>query len=118
MRHRWAFASVAIALAMGAGSAKADPNVLTGDPATACEVILCLAASAGTPSACVPPLKKYFSLNKPWKRLNFLKLCPKQSGANIDLAALVAAHPKDLEPDPPPPGPGPGPGPGPIVQQK
>lgn len=122
MRHRWAATSVAVALAMGAGSAKADPNLLSGDQATACEVILCLAATAGTPSACASPLRKYFSLNKPWKRLNFLKLCPKQSGPDIDLAAIVAAHPRGLVPDPPAPpasgpAPGPGPGPGPIVQQ-
>jgi hypothetical protein len=112
-----AAASLAAALAMSAGSANAQ-NVLTGDEATACEVILCLAASGAKPGACTAPLAKFFSIKKPWKRVNFLKLCPKQGGTNIDLAALVAGHPAGLEPDPPISGGGGGGGGGPKVAEK
>jgi len=112
----WAAASVAIALSISAGNAQAQ-EVLSGDEATACEVILCLAASGAKPAACTAPLAKYFSLKKPWKRLNFLKLCPKKSGADIDLNALVAGHPAGLEPDPPGT-PGGGAGTGPKVLEK
>ena len=59
----------------------------TGDAATACEVILCLAGSAGAGgrvAECVPPIRKYLTSFAPprlfSKRLNFLKLCPKVSG--------------------------------------
>lgn len=64
-------------------SALADvPPPLTGDKATACEIILCLAGSAGAGgrvSECVPPIRKYISI-RPDRRLNFLKLCPKVTG--------------------------------------
>jgi len=114
---RWTAASVAIALAMSAGSANAQ-EILGGDEGTACQVILCLAASGGKPGACTAPLAKYFSIKKPWKRLNFLKLCPKKSGADIDLDALVAGHPAGLEPDPPIGGGGGAGGGGPKVAEK
>lgn len=69
----------------------------TGDAATACEVILCLAGSAGAGgrvSECVPPIRKYLTI-KPWRRLNFLKLCPKTSGqgdARMDRLVEIMAR--------------------------
>ena len=75
------------------------PPPLSGDEATACEVILCLAGSAGAGgkvSECVPPIRKYLTV-EPWKRLNFLRLCPKTSGqgdARMDrLVELIARAP-------------------------
>jgi hypothetical protein len=66
----------------GANSAFAiDTSTLSGDAKTACEVILCLAASAGRPDECKKPLKKYFELQAtPHKsvatiRGDFLKKC-------------------------------------------
>lgn len=71
----------------------------TGDAATACEVILCLAGSAGAGggvSQCVPPIRRYLTI-KPWRRLNFLRLCPKTSGqgdARMDrLVEIIAQAP-------------------------
>ncbi len=73
----------------------------TGDAATACEVILCLAGSAGAGgrvSECVPPIRRYLSITPPRllsKRLNFLKLCPKTSGqgdANMDSLVEILAR--------------------------
>ncbi|XER93377.1 TrbM/KikA/MpfK family conjugal transfer protein (plasmid) [Campylobacter fetus] len=62
-----------------------EPDILTGDRRTACEVLLCL--SSGTrPSECNPPLARFFSIKfkKPWKTLqarrDFLKLCPTDTG--------------------------------------
>lgn len=71
-------------LCFGSTSASAQ-QLLTGNTKTACEVILCFAAVAGRPSECVPPITK-FLLVKPWKRLNFLKLCPaaQQNNAYVD----------------------------------
>ena len=65
--------------------AQAEPDLLSGDTASACEAILCLAAPA-RPGECAASIAKYFSINlkKPWKtlkaRLNFLKLCPTADG--------------------------------------
>jgi TrbM len=73
----------------------------TGDAATACEVILCLAGSAGAGggvSECVPPIRRYLSIKPPrlfTKRLNFLKLCPKTSGqgdARMDSLVEIMAR--------------------------
>jgi len=71
----------------------------TGDAATACEVILCLAGSAGAGgrvSECAPPILKYLTV-EPWGRLDFLKLCPKTSGqgdARLDrLVEIMASAP-------------------------
>jgi hypothetical protein len=73
----------------------------TGDAATACEVILCLAGSAGaggSVSECVPPIRRYLSIKPPrlfTKRLNFLKLCPKTSGqgdARMDSLVEIMAR--------------------------
>ena len=74
----------------------------TGDAATACEVILCLAGSAGaggSVAACVPPIRKYLTSFTPprlfTKRLNFLKLCPKTSGqgdARMDSLVEILAR--------------------------
>lgn len=80
------------------------PPAPTGDAATACEVILCLAGSAGAGGGvaeCVPPIRKYLTSFSPpnlfTKRLNFLKLCPKTSGqgdARMDrLVELLARAP-------------------------
>ncbi|XER92975.1 TrbM/KikA/MpfK family conjugal transfer protein (plasmid) [Campylobacter fetus] len=62
-----------------------EPDILTGDRKTACEVLLCL--SSGTrPAECNPPLARFFSIKfkKPWKTLqarrDFLKLCPTDTG--------------------------------------
>jgi hypothetical protein len=72
-----------------------------GDAATACEVILCLAGSAGAGggvSECVPPIRRYLSIRPPrlfTKRLNFLKLCPKTSGqgdARMDSLVEIMAR--------------------------
>lgn len=76
----------------------------TGDAATACEVILCLAGSAGAGgrvAECVPPIRKYLTSFSPprlfSKRLNFLKLCPKVSGQGDarmdDLVEIMARAP-------------------------
>jgi len=70
---------------LGANSVFAiDTSTLSGDAKTACEVILCLAATAssGRPDECKKPLKKYFELQAtPHKsvatvRGDFLKKCP------------------------------------------
>jgi len=69
-------------------------GVLTGAPKLACEATLCLAASGGTPSECVPSLTKYFSIEifkdgkyKPGATLNarkaFLQICPGGNSATI-----------------------------------
>lgn len=69
----------------------------SGDAATACEVILCLAGSAGAGggvSQCVPPIRRYLTI-KPWRRLNFLRLCPKTSGqgdARMDRLVEIMAR--------------------------
>jgi hypothetical protein len=58
------------------------PPPLSGDQATACEIILCLAGSAGAGgkvAECVPPIRRYISI-RPDRRLNFLRLCPKVTG--------------------------------------
>ena len=65
--------------------AHAGPDLLSGDEASACEAMLCLAAPA-RPGECAASIAKYFSINfkKPWKtlkaRLNFLNLCPVTDG--------------------------------------
>lgn len=74
----------------------------TGDAATACEVILCLAGSAGAGGGvaeCVPPIRKYLTSFTPprlfTKRMNFLKLCPKTSGvgdARMDSLVEILAR--------------------------
>ncbi|MBK3505148.1 hypothetical protein JJB28_08805, partial [Campylobacter fetus subsp. venerealis] len=72
-------------IALGSSAFAVEPDILTGDRRTACEVLLCL--SSGTrPSECNPPLARFFSIKfkKPWKTLqarrNFLKLCPTDTG--------------------------------------
>jgi len=76
------------------------PEGPTGDAATACEVIRCLAGSVGAGggvSQCVAPIRKYLTID-PRKRLNFLKLCPKTSGqgdARMDrLVQIIARAPE------------------------
>jgi hypothetical protein len=57
---------------------------LTGEPALACEAILCL-SSGSRPGECDPALSRYFGINyKFWSdtvqgRLDFLRLCPEAS---------------------------------------
>ncbi|WP_162165537.1 TrbM/KikA/MpfK family conjugal transfer protein [Campylobacter fetus] len=74
-----------LAFCFSANLFAAEPDMLTGDKKTACEVLLCL--SSGTrPSECNAPLAKFFSIKfkKPWKTLqarrDFLKLCPTDTG--------------------------------------
>lgn len=71
-------------------------DTLSGDTATACEVILCLAGSGGNIRECKKPLKKFFSITatKPWKllklRKSFLGLCPTKSANAISDDAIMA----------------------------
>ena len=71
-----------------------DANELTGDAKTACEVILCLASSAGRPAECNKPLAKYFALQAtPHKslssvRADFLKKCPDDSSSDSSYDSL------------------------------
>lgn len=71
-------------------------EVLSGDAATACEVILCLAGGGGNISECKRPIRKFFSITakKPWKTLklrkNFLALCPTQSANSISDDAIMS----------------------------
>lgn len=78
-------------------------DVLTGDTKLACEALLCLATST-RPSECKPSLKRYFSIKarKPHDtfkaRLNFLRLCPKDSGdINKEDLARIGIDQKDQE---------------------
>lgn len=87
-KRHLAVTALAIALATSTGGARAQ-DILSGDVRTACEVILCLAASGGRPEECTPPLKKFFSIKKPSKRVNFLKLCPKKSNSDWDENKIV-----------------------------
>lgn len=93
--------ALALVLTLGSGSARAtedfDKYILKGDAATACEVILCLASSVARPGACTKPLLKFFSIKKPWKRKNFLKLCPRTSGPGPDDLALIKDNPDEVE---------------------
>lgn len=75
------------------------PPPLSGDEATACEVILCLAGSVGAGGGvaeCAAPIRKYLTI-RPDRRLNFLRLCPKVSGqgdpAMDRLVELIARAP-------------------------
>lgn len=67
--------------AIPAFAANNTPPTLTGDPATACQVILCL-STGQRPTECTPPIQRYFSIQaKYWadtirERKNFLDLCP------------------------------------------
>ena len=64
-------------------------DLLDGDEKLACEAILCLAATSGTPSACAPSLSRYFGISaKKWSdtismRRNFLNLCPTVSAPKM-----------------------------------
>jgi hypothetical protein len=84
----FALAALVVALGSTASPARAQ-NILSGDVRTACEVILCLSAPGARPEECTPPLKKFFSIKKPWKRVNFLRLCPKKSNNDWDENKLV-----------------------------
>ena len=84
--------------------------MFTGDIKSACEAVLCLAGSAmgGSPSACIPPIRRYFMItaSKPWKllqaRMDFLNLCPSagegtayaivQGAGNCDANALNSSQ--------------------------
>lgn len=72
-------------------------GVLTGDPATACKVILCL-SSGKRPEECNPPLEQFFSISrKHWSdtvnaRRDFLKLCPSSNDtSSTNMPALIDA---------------------------
>jgi TrbM len=99
-----------LAVALGASVSAptyAQTPMFSGDTKLACEAVLCLAGSAmsgSSPSACVPPIRRYFMITatRPWKlfqaRLDFLNLCPSagegtaytivQGAGNCDSAAL------------------------------
>lgn len=86
-----------ISFSTAAIAQQSQPQPLTGDPATACQVILCL-SSGSRPGECNPPLAKYFSISlKYWSdtvtaRRNFLQLCPAaQDTSSANMPALVDA---------------------------
>lgn len=87
---------VLCAFSLSASFAQQD-GVLEGDEGLACEAILCLAASGVRPGACLPSIRRYFSIvaSKPWKtitaRFNFLSLCPVRS-ADMDKFINALAH--------------------------
>lgn len=86
----------------GAFQAKGRKDVLQGDEKLACEAILCLASGTGIPE-CVPSLTRYFNILVwgkhgilDWgrtitERLNFLKLCPKDSNMGEENAANMSS---------------------------
>jgi hypothetical protein len=87
----------ASSFAQATSQQSASGSVLTGDPATACEVILCL-SSGSRPSECNAPLARYFSISlKYWSdtvtaRRNFLNECPAASQTSTaNMPALVDA---------------------------
>ena len=92
-----AIATLAIpTIAFGANN-NAEPDLLTGDARTACEVILCLSSAQGKGIAeCQAPLRRYFSIKaKKWhktlaKRRAFLNLCP-SANENAKMSALTTA---------------------------
>lgn len=101
MKRKMNRLSIAVLLmsALGASSsAFADDSseVMTGDPALACEAIMCL--SSGTrPDECSPSLNRYFGINyKYWSdtvkgRQNFLGECPAaQDTSSANMPALVS----------------------------
>lgn len=52
-------------------------SMMTGDPALACQMLVCLSDPIGKDlSECAPALKAYDDM-KPKRRPNFLALCPK-----------------------------------------
>lgn len=52
-------------------------SIMSGDPALACQMLICLSHPMGNDLAeCAPPLKAYNDM-KPKRRPNFLSLCPK-----------------------------------------
>lgn len=74
-------------------ASSAQPQELTGDTKTACQVILCL-STGQRPSECTPPIERYFSIRaKHWadtlrERRNFLDLCP-ASNQTPQMSSLV-----------------------------
>jgi len=84
-----------------------NANALTGPQQLACEVLLCLSASAGTrPHECEAPIRKFLkdTLNprKVWKtisnRRNFLKMCPTGTNPQVEQAvAGLEENDPDLE---------------------
>jgi hypothetical protein len=83
-------AILAFSVLFGANSAFAiDTSTLSGKAKTACEVILCLAASGGRPGECKEPLKEYFSIKGDmhhdaiYYRTQLLQKCP-DGGSNGD----------------------------------
>lgn len=79
--------TVALTAALGSTGAQAQDQ-LDGDARTACEVILCL-STGSRPDQCSPPLRRFFSIKKPWKRVNFLRLCPKKNNNDWNEEQLV-----------------------------
>lgn len=74
-------AVILAATAAFAGTSSAQA-ILSGDARTACEAILCLAASQ-RPHECTPSITRLMSL-KPWKRPGFLRKCPQSGAVDVD----------------------------------
>lgn len=79
--QRALFAAFMVAAILAPGVSPAAGTALTGDPALACDAILCM--SSGTrPNECASSVARYFSINrKDWgdtvnARRDFLHLCP------------------------------------------
>lgn len=83
----WSSIALTAALGLSPTGAQAQDQ-LDGDARTACEVILCL-STGSRPDQCSPPLRKFFSIKKPWKRVNFLRLCPKKNSNDWNEEQLV-----------------------------
>lgn len=81
--------------AFAADNSSTQPQELTGDAKTACQVILCL-SSGKRPDQCDPPIRRYFEIKaKHWddtlqKRRDFLHLCP-ASNQNQQMSQLTDA---------------------------
>ena len=98
-KHRTLVLALSGALLLGgAGSARA----LSGDQASACGAILCLAGGAGV-GECAPYLARYFAITAPnptellERRLDFLNLCP-ASGMPGDVRPMLARYGATCQP--------------------
>jgi TrbM len=82
----------AVTLATGISPILAQ-QTLQGDEKSACEAIMCLAASQ-RPNECTPAIQRYLTITatQPWKllqkRRDFLSLCPKVDQAIINTVTM------------------------------
>ena len=80
-------------ITVGMSHITATAQTTSGDETTACEIILCLSASA-RPAQCTPPIQKFLSIvfRNPADtinaRKNFLRLCPVAIAGQIDFLVL------------------------------